>query len=102
MNTWYFKIKGKGEPNEDITFPYGFYVNCILATNEQLSEATQIVSEDLESDGFKEVEVECSGHYRDFYWDDKTLQTVLNTLSKDAKKSPNVIHYDDFHLWELE
>ncbi len=102
MKTWYFKISGEGMPNEEITFPYGFYVNCILYTNKSLDQSKSMIFEDLKKDGLIKPKCDYLGAFEDFTWDETVFQRKMDKLSKEALKSPEVIHYDEFHIYELD
>ena len=100
MNTWFFKIEGKSLGNADINHPFGFFVNCLITTKEEIEEAKNWIFDDLKDDGFDIVKLEESGKYQDFYWDEKELQQELDELANEAIKNPDTIHYSNFHTWQ--
>jgi len=100
MNTWFFKIEGNSSKNSEIKYPFGFFVNCLITTNEKIEEAKKWIFNDLVNEGFNSVKVLQYGKFDEFYWDDKELQQELNKLAKKSKKNPNEIHYSNFHTWK--
>lgn len=100
LNTWFFKIEGFSEANEDIDYPFGFFVNCLISTKVNLNTAKKTVISDLELDSYKIANIEYSGKFQDFSWDEKDIQIELDKLAKETEENPEIVHYSNFHIWE--
>ncbi len=102
MNTWFFKIEGRSKANSVIDHPFGFFVNCLISTEEGLEETKSYILSDLKEDGYEVKMFEHSGKYEEFHWDEKELQDELAELACQASNNPETIHYSTFHTWEEE
>lgn len=100
LNTWYFKVEGKGDPNSEIDYAFGFYVNCLVCTKESIEDAKNSILKDLNEDGYVVEEIEYAGNYNEFSWDNKEIQQELDELAYESEKKPNTIHYSNFHTWK--
>lgn len=100
MNTWYFKIEGRSKANEEINVPFGFFVNCIIATDDDVETTKDCIIQDLNQDGLENINILVFGKFEDFYWDEIEIQNELSELAKEANRNNDMIFYSAFHTWE--
>lgn len=101
MNTWFFKIEGHSEANDEIDYPFGFYVNCLITTNKKIKSAKKIIENDLKIDNYNISKIEQSGEFKDFCWDETEIQEELDNLAIEAEENQGIVYYSNFHIWEL-
>jgi hypothetical protein len=99
MTTWFFKIEGKSDPNSEISYPFGFYVNCLLSTELGIEGAKKSILNDLGEDGYEVVNIEYSGEYKDYFWKNREILLELNELAEQSKRNLDTIYYSNFHIW---
>ncbi len=101
MNIWFLKLEGVSGANSDINYPFGFYVNCLISSEEGMENVKDSILLDLKEDGFSIKNIKDAGEYKDFYWKEREAQIEFDSLAKESINNPDVIYYSNFHIWKL-
>lgn len=97
---WYFFIEGRCKGNEEINWPFGYFVNVFISS-KTIDEAREITSKHLSDKGLDIIDIIDKGPFSSFSWKDEKFEKEFNRLAKIAEGIDEYPIFSKFETWKL-